>query len=182
MDNLKDLSDAIHKLNEYRRVARPILARIKELSKPFVGKKIQTLQGLSSKFNEAIKAEYETLKATVVKPLPYAKWASIHAIYVENRYNDLQVKISVCFSNGSTGCSYEERTFYFGKVENGVLTEIKADSDPSCQISDMVLDYDTELAKIKEFRRLEKQAENAQDKILVNREVYKYITFDKDRY
>lgn len=170
MENLKDLSDAIHIQNEYRRVAAPIVEHLKEVSKQFIGKKIDTLKGLSSKFAEAIIIDTASIE---VKPLPYAKWANVRHLYVRNSYNDLSVKISLCFSDGKTGCTYEERSWYFGKTENGVLISINDD----CKVEILNLDFETELAKIKKFRELEKQMEKAQEKILINREVYKYIRF-----
>lgn len=168
---LKNLKNVIHTHNEYYRVAAPILEHIKEVCKQFIGKKIETQKGLSAKFYEAIKINRETID---IKPIPGAKWANLHFTGVKNSYNDLSVEISLCFSNGDTGCTYEARSWYFGKTENGILVSI----NDNYKVPVSILDYETELAAIKEFRKLEKLAETAEEKINVNREAYKYISLE----
>lgn len=166
--DIQTLKDAIFIHNEYKKIATPILEHIKKVCTNFIGKKIDTQKGLSAKFADAIKIDRESIK---VNPLPGTKWANLHFLHVRNSYNDLSVEISLCFSDGSTGCTYEKHSYYFGKTENGVLLSVNND----CEVYQVTLDFDTELAKIKKFRELEKMAEDARDKILVSRDVYKYF-------
>lgn len=168
MDNLKTLRNAVHIRNEFNRIAAPIVEFIKDASRPFIGKKIDTQKGLAAKYAEAIKFDRESVD---VKPIPGTKWAKLQYANVQNSYGDLRVEISICFSDGVNGCVYESRSYYFGKTEGDILKSINED----CKVSDTVLDFDTELAKIKKFRELEKLAEQAEDKILINREAYKYL-------
>jgi hypothetical protein len=172
MDTLRSLKEAIHIRNEFNRIAGPILEHYKTVSKEFIGKKIETLKGLTSKFYDAVQFDRDTIE---VKPIEGSKWANLQSAQVTTSYNDLTLRISLCFGDHKgTGCVYEERTFWFGKVENSILISINED----CKASDQILDFETELAKIKKFRELEKLAELAQDKILINKEAYKYLRFD----
>jgi hypothetical protein len=173
MDNLNRLKNAIHIRNEYNRIAAPILEHVMNVSKQFIGKKIDTLKGLTAKYSEAIKIDRDSID---VKPLPGTKWAKAHFISVQNSYNDLRIEISLCFSDGSNGCTYESRSFYFGKTENQILVSINED----CKVSNEVLNFETELLKIKTLRKLEKQVEQVQDQILIGREAYQYLRFEKD--
>lgn len=171
-NRLKSLSNAIHMRNEFNRVAAPIVEFVKEQSKPFIGKKIGTLKGLAAKYAEAVHIDRDKHK---VNPLPGTKWAKMHLTYTSVSYGDVQIKISICFSDGSTGCTYRDRTFYFGKIDDDQkLISINEDCKPDSR----VLEYDTELAKIKTFRELEKKAEDAKDEILIDREAYQYIGLD----
>lgn len=167
------LKDAVHIQNEYQRVAAPILEKIKEISKLFIGKKIDTLRGLTAKYSEALNqvSSAEFRKAIQVKPLDGAKWANVDRILFYNSYNDLRVEIGLCFSYGDTGCEYETHSWYFGKTENGILMSVKDD----CFIEVRPLDYQQELAAIKNFRIFEEQMERAKDKIRVSSDVYKYM-------
>jgi hypothetical protein len=168
-DNLRSLKEAIHIRNEFNRIAAPILEHYKEASKPFIGKKIDTQKGLASKFADALKFDRDAIE---VKPIAGAKYAKIHHVSAGASYNDLTVRISLCFGDHrGTGCIYEERGFWFGKIENQILISVNDD----CKISDTVLDFNEELEKIKAFRALEKLAEEAEEKILINREAYKYL-------
>nr|WP_288837882.1 hypothetical protein [uncultured Flavobacterium sp.] len=168
----KSLKKAIHIQNEYFRIAGPILEQVKESSKEFIGKKVVTQKGLSSKYYDAVKIDYRNIK---VKPIPGATFANVHHVSVRDSYDNLHVEISVCFGEPTVpGCVYESRTWYFGKTENGILTTIHED----VKVPTTVLDYDTELAAIKKFRELEKHADEAEEKINIHREAYKYINLD----
>jgi hypothetical protein len=168
---LKGLANAIHIHNEYYRVAGPILEHIKQVCKQFIGKKIKTQKGLSSKLYEATKIDKASIE---VKPLPSTKWANLHYVSLSCDYNDLSVEISLCFSDGTTGCTYEKRSWYFGKADGEILVSI----DDSYKVPTTVLNFEQELAAIKEFRRLEKLAEAAEEKINIGREAYKYISLE----
>lgn len=169
---LKALRNAIHIQNEYYRVAGPILDAIKTASKPFIDKKITTQKGLSAKFADAVRYDKATKESFVVKPIPGTKWANVHYVSVKDSYNSLSVEISICFSLGESGCTYESRSWYFGRTkDDGILHDI----DDSCKVLTIILDYDTELKAIKKFRELEQLATNAEEEINVNRDAYKYI-------
>lgn len=164
----KELQNAIHIRNEFNRVAAPIVEHAKEISKKFIGKKINTQKGLSEKFRSAFNFDHKSIQVT---PIEGARWANVSRVYMSNSYSDLQIEIQLCFSDGTTGCTYESRTYYFGKTQNDVLVSINDD----CKVSSEVLDYITELNAIITFRELEKAMENAKDKIRIGSEVYQYI-------
>lgn len=169
---LKGLETAIFIHNEYYRIAGPILEHIKTECKKFIGKKIQLQKGLSQKLYDATKIERDSIK---VNPLPGTKWASLHYAGISCSYKDLSVEISLCFSDGTTGCTYEKRSFYFGKTDdNGVLLSI----DDNCKAESEPMDFETELKAIKKYLEAQKIAESLEDKIRINREVYKYISLE----
>lgn len=169
---LKGLENAIFIHNEYYRIAGPILEQIKHYSKPFLGKKIQLQKGLSSKLYDATKIDRDTIK---VNPLPGTKWANLHYAGISCSYRDLSVEISLCFSDGNNGCTYEKRSFYFGKVDdNGVLISI----DDNCKAESEPMDFETEVKAIKKYLEAKKIAEDLEDKIRINREAYKYIDLE----
>ena len=169
---LKGLEKAIFIHNEYYRVAGSILEQIKHYSKPFLGKKIQLVKGFSQKFSDAVRIDRDTIK---VNPLPGTKWASLHYVGVSCSYRDLSVEISLCFSDGTTGCTYEKRSFYYGKTDDvGTLISI----DDNCKADSEPMDFETELKAITEYRKAEKIADELQDKIRINREAYKYISIE----
>lgn len=172
-----DNTEGVHKLikreifihNESNRIATPILAKVKELAKPFIGKKIDTLKGLSAKFGEVLKIDN---KSITVNPLPNTQWASVQNCYVSTSSNDLKLTVDLCFSTGDGGCTYDKSTFYFGRVDDkGILTEIKDD----CHVSEKVLDFDTEIAKINQYVALRKQADKIKSTIQVSSDAYKYL-------
>lgn len=172
MDSKTQLKRIIHIQNEYQRVSAPILERVKEISKQFIGKKVDTQKGLAAKFNDALKFDYKTIE---VLPVDGAKWAHVHYVSVRCSYTDIQVEISLCFSDGTTGCTYEKRTWYFGKTDgNGVLLSVNDDYkvliDP--------IDFDTEVKAIIRFNELELQLEQAKNDIRTRycSEYYKYFS------
>lgn len=169
---LQHLKEAIHIRNEFNRIAFSIVEQIKEGSKPFIGKKINTQKGLSDKYRDVVKFDINAMEAIKVNPVPGTKWARVHLAFASISYDDLVVKVSICFAKNPTGCVYEERNFYIGKVENSVLVSI----NDECNVDQTVLDYETELAKIKKFRELEAEAEKAKQEILVNSDAYQYLT------
>jgi hypothetical protein len=168
---LQELKNAIHIQNEYFRVAGPILEHVKEQAKKFIGKKIETQTGLGSKFSEALKIDRDSIE---VKPLEGAKYAHVHYVVPSCSFNSLSIEISLCFSDGKTGAVYEKRSWYFGKTENGILVSI----DENCKAPTRVLDFETEVKSIKLFREAEKLAEEAEERININREAYRYLTLD----
>jgi len=169
---LKGVETAILIHNEYYRVAGPILEKVKAASKNFIGKKIQLQKGLSSKFYDAVKTERDSVK---VNPLPGTKWANLHYAGVSCSYNSLSIEISLCFSDGTTGCSYEKRSFYFGRVDDsGVLVDI----DDNCKAESAPMDYETELNAIAEYLKAAKVAEQLEDKIRLYRDAYKYVSIE----
>lgn len=172
MNSTNQLKKVIHIQNEYQRIAAPILEHVKNVSKQFIGKKIDTQKGLSSKFYDALKFDYKTIN---VKPVDGAKWAHVHYVNVNCSYTDIQVEISLCFSNGDTGCTYEKRTWYFGKTDGqGNLLSVddnyKVDIDP--------IDYEQEKQAILKFNELEKELERAKEKIRTRycSDYYKYFS------
>ena len=93
--------------------------------------------------------------------------------------NDLKVEISLCFSDGTTGCTYEKRTWYFGKTENGILISV----DDNYKVDINPIDFETEVKAILKFRELEAQMERAKDKIRIGRETYQYLSVkDLEKY
>lgn len=169
MDSVTGLKRAIHIHNEYQRIAAPILEHIKEVCKQFIGKKVNTQKGLSSKLSEALKYDYKSIE---VKPVDGAKWAHVHYVSVQCCYHDIQVEISLCFSNGTTGCTYEKRTWYFGKTENDILISVNDDY----KVEVKPIDFDQEVNAILKFRELEEAMEQAKDKIRIGRETYQYLS------
>jgi hypothetical protein len=169
---LKELETAIFIHNEYYRVVGPILEQVKAECKKFIGKKINLQKGLSQKLYDATKIERDSIK---VNPLPGTKWAHLHYAGLECLYRDLSIEISLCFSDGKTGCTYEKRSFYFGKVDdNGVLISI----DDNCKAESEPMDFKTELQAIKNYLEAKKIAEDLEDKIRINREAYKYLSLE----
>lgn len=169
---LKGIERAVFIHNEYYRVAGPILEHVKEQCKKFIGKKIQLQKGLSQKLYDATKIERDSIK---VNPLPGTKWASLHYAGIQCNYHDLSIEISLCFSDGETGCSYEKRSFYFGKTDdNGVLISI----DDNCKAESEPMDFETELKAIAEYLKAAKIAEDLEDRIRVSRDDYKYISIE----
>lgn len=174
-DKLKSLRNEVHIQNEYRRVAAPILERVKELSKQFIGKKIVTLKGLSAKYTDVVSLPREEREAIKVKPVDGAKWASVQSAYVRESYKSMLVEIKLCFSDGGHGCFYEERSWYFGKTdENGILLSV----DDDCKVSADVLDYNTELMAIKKYLEAQRLADIAEEEIQIGKDAYKYISLE----
>lgn len=168
---LRGLENAIHIQNEYYRIAGPILEFIKGECKNFIGKKIKTQKGLSQRLLDATKFDRESIE---VKPINGAKWARVHYVALSCSYNDLSVEISLCFSDGGTGCTYEKRSWYFGKAQDDVLVSV----DDDYKVPTTVLDFDTELKAIEAYRKAEKLAEAAEEQINIGREAYKYIALE----
>jgi hypothetical protein len=164
----KTLYRAVFMHNEYYRIAAPIVRFVDEVSKSFIGKKITTVKDLTVKFKEAIKIDRKSID---VQPLPGTKWANLHSYLVTVDGSHLSVKISLCFSDGTTGCYYEQNTYYIGNVStDGILlslNHLSIDREP--------LDYSIELEKIKHFRKLEAEAQQAKDQIKVGLEAYQYL-------
>jgi hypothetical protein len=168
---LKGIETKVFIHNEYYRIAGPILEHIKEVCKQFIGKKIKTQKGLTQKLRDASRVDRDTIK---VNPLPGTKWANVHYVILSCDYNDLSVEISLCFSDGSTGCTYEKHTFYFGKTDGEILVSIDdyyiAHSEP--------MDFQTELKAIAEYLKAAKVAEELEDKIRLYRDDYKYVSLE----
>lgn len=170
MDSLTGLKRAIHIQNEYQRIASPILEHVKEVCKQFIGKKVDTQKGLSAKLSEALKYDYKQIE---VKPVDGAKWAQVQYVSVTCSYTDIKVEISLCFSDGSTGCSYEKRTWYFGKTDGqGLLLSVNEDY----KVEVNPIHFETELKAILKFRELEEEMERAKEKIRIGRETYQYLS------
>lgn len=170
MDSVTGLKRAIHIQNEYQRIASPILEHVKQVCKQFIGKKVDTQKGLSSKLSEALKYDYKQIE---VKPVDGEKWAQVHYVSVTCRYTDIQVEISLCFSDGTTGCTYEKRTWYFGKTD-GQGTLLSVNDDYKVEINP--IDFEQEVKAVLNFRELEKAMEEAQSKIRIGRETYQYLS------
>jgi hypothetical protein len=169
---LKGLERAIFIHNEYYRVAGPILEHVKTECKKFIGKKIQLQKGLSQKLYDATKIDRDSIK---VNPLPGTKWASLHYAGISCSYKDLSVEISLCFSDGTTGCTYEKRSFYFGKVDDsGVLISI----DDNCKAESEPMNFEAELKAIADYLKAAKVAEQLEDKIRLSRDAYKYVSIE----
>jgi hypothetical protein len=159
MDSTTGLKKLIHIQNEYQRIAAPILEHVKTVCKPFIGKKVDTQKGLASKLSEALKFDYSAID---VKPIAGAQWAKVQYVSVSCNYTDIQVEISLCFGNGTTGCTYEKRTWYFGKTDgHGNLLSI----NDECIVEVDPIDYNTEVKAIIKFSELEKQLDEAKQKI-----------------
>jgi hypothetical protein len=162
----QDLANDIHMQNEFNRIASHILEHVKEQSKAFIGKKITTLKGVTEKF-KAIKPENESYTVT---PLPGSNFARVHRILL---YADASVEISLCFDTPSdkTGCIYKTNQYYFGKVEDGILTmvnDLTINTDP--------IYYESELFAIEELLKLEEKIATIKKIIRVNESAYKYIS------
>lgn len=169
---LKGVERAIFIHNEFFRIAGPILEHIKTESKKFIGKKIQLQKGLSQKLNDAVKIDRDTIQ---VNPIPGAKHARLHYIIVSCSYHDLSVEISLSFSDGQTGCIYEKKSFYFGKVDDsGVLLSI----DDNCKAESEPMNFETELKAIADYLEAAKLAEQLEDKIRLSRDHYKYVSIE----
>lgn len=169
---LKGIETAVLIHNEYYRVAGPILEQVKTECKKFIGKKIQLQKGLTQKLKDATKIERDSIK---VNPLPGTKWANLHYAGISCSYKDLSIEISLCFSDGNTGCTYEKRSFYFGKVDdNGVLISI----DDNCKAESVPMNFETELKAIAKYLMAVSVAEELENKIRLYRDDYKYVSIE----
>lgn len=172
MSAIKSLERKIFIRNEFNRIAAPLIRFALEASKPFVGKKINTLKGLAAKYHDALKIDRESIE---VRTMPGMEYAKLHSFYVSARGGDLTVEIQLMFSKRLDGCEYEKNTYYIGKVSSdGTLEKLHHD----VQIEFEPLDFKTELEKIKRFRELEAIAKEAEDLIRVYRSDYDYINLD----
>ncbi len=168
----KTLYTAIVQENEYRRVANIILEHVKSATVPFIGKKIETQTGLTAKYAEALNMrQFDKME---VNPLPGGNWARIHHISIKFDYANVYVEISLVFGNGNGGCIYDKQSFYFGKMENGLLASV----NENCKVETEVLNYEVELGKIMQYRKAEKEMQDIKSTIRVGSEVYKYMEMD----
>lgn len=168
----KGLEQAVVQENEMRRVSAIILEHVKTVSKAFIGKKIETQTGLSSKYYDALNMlQFRDLK---VNPVPGGTYANTHHISVKTDYTSVYVEISVCFDDPNRdGCFYDKNTYYFGKIENGILLSVNDLKVPAPD-----LDYFNELGAIMQYRKLEEQLQEAKKAINVGSEAYKYMSLE----
>lgn len=169
----EDLERYIHMHNEFYRIVSPVVEKYKEISKAFIGKKIETQSGLTVKFAELFEGVKLSKENTKVKPFPGWNWAYVHRCYLSVDFNMLKLNIAFSFQSDVHGGIYKEHTFYFGKVKNCILESI----DENCRVGeDFELDYETELQKIKTFIVLREKADSAKDEINAGSETYKYLS------
>lgn len=168
----KTLHSAIVQENEFRRVAAIILEHVKSVSKSFVGKKVETQTGLTAKYAEALNMrQFDEMH---VNPVPGATWARTHHVTIKIDGNSIYLEMCICFGEPKRdGCFYDRKTYYFGKLENGILISVNDLRVPAPD-----LDYNNELGKIMQFRKLEKELEEVKSSIRVGYEAYRYMNIE----
>jgi len=168
MEYITDLEIEIHMQNEFNRVASEVYEHLKEKSQPFIGKKITTLKGLTQKFNDYVRPLPSYYNVNLLPGIHSS--AKIHYISLTADSN-LYVEVKLAFNLKNGGCVYRSNTFFIGKVVDGVLTEVFE----SLNIDATPIDYEAEIMKIEELRRLESQIYTIKTAIRVDESAYKYI-------
>lgn len=152
-----------HGKNELRRVAgNEILNILPQLTK-YIGKKISTLNGLAKKF------EVEMLgnKQPLIPVFPN-HFVSLQNCYLEVKYGDLRLNVTLCFNGGSYKdyshyCNYFNYTYNLGEVKDDILTVVYDENkvfEMHGITSDKIVIVDDEIQKIEKYRRLKEELQN----------------------
>lgn len=142
---------------------------LKAKLQPFLGKKVITLKGLSSKL-----CEVNILKSEP-KPMQKGHFAKMQNSYITNEYGNLVLKLSICLNGGSYDdntyyCQYFNKTIELGKLNGDVLESIVEKIEIP-----KPLNFDDEMEKIKKYKVLAEQAEQAKSAIKLPEHLYRYL-------
>jgi len=163
--------------NAYNKFAMQVLAMVLPQLPQFIGKKIFTADGSRAKiFN---------INLNDVKIEPIAgMFVQVQNCFLTEKYKKLQLCLKISCNGGSydvrpaTGWTkYTGKDIEIGVCNNGQVLDLVDTLENIVKMYgfDTVLNYDEEIEKIKTFRALEKQANEAKSKIKVGAEYYKYL-------
>jgi hypothetical protein len=141
--------------NELKNVAKQEIENLLPQLAAFLGKRIDTQNGLSKKF-----------AVNKINPKPVALsggFAQLHLNYLTVSYGKLELRMSICLNGGKYEdhtyyCQYFERSYDLGKVENFVLIELfSLDQIVKDNELDKPIILEDELNKIKRLVLLENE-------------------------
>lgn len=162
----KGLILEIHGKNEINRIGKEILTDLLPQLQKYVGIKIDTQKGFSSKF------KYKILEPSV-KPLEVGHFASLHNYYLDCGNFDLKLKVKICLNGGKYEdktyyCQYFDQVFYLGIMENLTLISLESlEKQIDYYSLNEVINLDNEISKIEEYKTLKKELETLKGSIKI---------------
>lgn len=163
--------------NAYNKFAKTVLAMILPQLPQFIGKKIFLADGSRAKLFTANFYGREDLKIEGMH-------VSVQNCYLHEKYKKLQLSLRISCNGGSyevkptTGWTkYVGVDFELGTCNDGQTLDSVDTLENIVKMYglDNVIDFNEEMQKIKTYKELEKQAEEAKRKIKVGAEYYKYL-------
>lgn len=175
----------IHGQNELKKLAKHVLTTLIPLLKPFLNQKLFTADGLSAKAKKTIDLQ-TIMKSVNLDPLLKGHFCKAHICFIENSYNSLRLKLSICLNGGSYDvtpntayCQYFDQTFYIGKTSEKdytILTELTNIDKLIAEYElNMLTSVEREILLINQWKELKEQVEKIEKKISIPKDVYKYM-------
>lgn len=170
----QDFQYEIDAQNTLKAFAKQVIAIFLPKLAEFAGKKIFTASGDKTK---AFAMDYEIVRSLIPQPQQLGELkVQVQNCYLDTKYGNLSVEISLCFF-GNGGSKYAKRSVTLGKSKDGqIIDSLDSYEDivKSYGFDDMI-DAKQEREKVRKFKELEKQAEEAQRQIKIDSAFYKYL-------
>jgi len=150
----------IHYENELLKIHNKLTEKVIPQLQEFMGKKITTLKGLSSKVTDKI--HFPDFNVIPLKD----GYAKLNYCYLYSYYNSLYIKYSIVFNGGSYDdntyyCDYRDSILYVGNINDNILDKI-------CEITiTPLINEKMELEKIEKYFDLKKQMDEIHSRILI---------------
>jgi hypothetical protein len=170
----QDFQYEIDAQNTLKNFAKQAIAIFLPKLAEFVGKKIFTASGEKTK---AFVMDYEIIRSLVPQPQQLGDLKpQIQNCYLDTKYGCLNLEISLCLY-GNGGSKYTKRTVELGKSKDGQIIDSLNTYEDIVKMYgfDDLINAEEELQKIRKFKELEKQAQEAQSRIKVDVAFYKYL-------
>jgi hypothetical protein len=166
MNNIERNKLEIHGKSELNRVAKEVLTDLLPQLQKYVGIKIATQKGFSSKFVYKI-------NEPKVKPLENGHFASSQNSYLNFTQYDLKLRVKICLNGGKYEdktyyCQYFDFTYYIGKMEDSKLISLNSlDSLINDYYLNETIDLDEQNKLIEQYKAMKNQLKTLKDKIKI---------------
>jgi hypothetical protein len=118
----QQLKNKVHQENEVRKVINQVAPLVADELKSFVGVKFLKADDYPvKKFCDKVDFLNNLRNSIKVQPIEGQKHASIQCLYVNATKYSVQLKVSICFSQGDHGCIYAEDVVYLADIQNSLM-------------------------------------------------------------
>lgn len=169
----KDLRIEVDAQNMLKKFAKIALAVILPSLDQFIGKKIFTVSGDKTKTYAPTADIY---RALVPQPEAVGELkANIQNCYLDASYGRLELKLRLSFYGISN--KYLEKSLTLGEIKDGQTIDSLRTMEEIIKNNnlDELMNADEELQKVRTYKKLQEQADEAKSKIKVGYEFYKYL-------
>lgn len=175
-DFKQDFEREIITQNAFKQYAKKAIAEYLPKLEQFVGKKILLADGSKAKiFNISGETPVEKIEGMFV---------SLQLFSIKSAYGQIELTISLCFSGGSYNVKpatawtkYINKQFTIGKSQDGqILVSVENFEDivKNYQLDDL-MNFEQEIEKVRKYKNLQQQADDAKREIKIDSNFYKYL-------